>query len=131
MIKTALALITHDFYKEEKYILSLREDSISLPTWEIDNYKNLQLNIKKYLIDNVFTDKQMANGYINPKFIGVNEENICRLFPDSDNYLYFLYGCVCPKLTLQPNFFWKSFNILDTNIITELGIINEVISKTI
>jgi hypothetical protein len=131
IIKPIVAFITHDFYKDEKYILSTQEGSIALPHWEINNYKNLDQNIKKYVNDNFFTDNTMANGYVNPKFIGINDKSISELFVDTDINLYFLYGCICPKLNLSPGFFWKTFDIFDTDIRTELGIINEVISKTI
>lgn len=131
MIKPVIAFITHDFYKEEKYILSTQEDRIALPNWSIDDYKNLDKEIKKYSNTTIFIDQTMANGYVNPKFISINDENICQLFDDSDKKLYFLYGCICPKLSLSKDFFWKTFDIFDTNIRTELGIINEVIAKTI
>lgn len=131
IIKPVVAFITHDFYKDEKYILSTQEGSIALPHWEINNYRNLNENIKKYANDNFFTDHTMSNGYVNPKFISINDTNISKLFADSDINLYFLYGCICPKLSLSSGFFWKTFDIFDIDIRTELGVINEVIAKTI
>jgi len=105
IIKPVIAFITHDFYKDEKYILSTQEGSIALPYWQIDNYKNLDKQIKKYTNDNIFIDHAMANGYVNPKFISINDENISQLFEDTDTNLYFLYGCICPKLSLSSGFF--------------------------
>lgn len=131
MIKIVCALITNDFYKDEKYILSTREDSISLPVWDITAYKNLQYQFKSKVVQECFQDAAMAIGYVDPKFISINDENISTLFEDSENYLYFLYGCICPKLETNTNFYWKSFEMLDTNILTELGVINNVISHTI
>lgn len=131
MFKFALAIITTDFYKEEKYILSLREDSISLPTVEFADYKNLTDKIKEFLVDQVFQDKKMTLQYVNPKFISINDNNICTLFPDSDKILYFLYGCISPKLLVNSEYFWKVFDIYDTSIPTELKIINDVIEYTI
>tara|TARA_B100002019_G_C21274915_1_gene604883 strand:+ start:11901 stop:12299 length:399 start_codon:yes stop_codon:yes gene_type:complete len=132
MINAVVALITNDFYKEEKYILSEKEDSIQLPNWEIDNYKDLENNVKKHISSDIFMDNKLSNGYINPKFISINDANISKLFKNSDKSLYFLYGCICPKLSIKStNLFWKSFDIFDPSIQTELGIINEVISKTI
>jgi hypothetical protein len=131
MLKFILSIITTDFYKEEKYILSTREDSISLPFIEITNYSNLTDTIKNFLSDNVFQDKQMSLQYVNPKFISLNDNNISSLFPDTENNLYFLYGCISPKLLLNPTYFWKVFDIYDQNIITELKIINDVIEHTI
>lgn len=131
MFKFALAIITTDFYKEEKYILSLREDSISLPTLELTDYKNLTDKIKEFLVDQVFQDKKMTLQYVNPKFISINDNNICTLFSDSDQILYFLYGCVSPKLLVNSEYFWKVFDIYDTTIPTELKIINDVIEYTI
>jgi hypothetical protein len=131
MLKIALCIITTDFYKEEKYVLSIREDSISLPYIEIDNYKNLTDKIKDVLNTQIFQDTKMASEYVNPKFISINDNNICKLFTDSDSNLYFLYGCICPKLLLHTNYFWKTFDIYDQTIITELRIINDVIEHTI
>ena len=73
----------------------------------------------------------MTSEYVNPKFISINDNNICKLFTDSDSNLYFLYGCICPKLLLHTTYFWKTFDIYDQNIITELRIINDVIEYTI
>ena len=131
MFKFALAIITTDFYKEEKYILSLREDSISLPTVEFIDYKNLTDKIKEFLVDQVFQDKKMTLQYVNPKFISINDQNISELYNDSGDVLYFLYGCICPKLLTQPQYYWKVFDIYDQNILTELRIINNVIEHTI
>jgi hypothetical protein len=131
MIKIVLCLITTDFYKEEKYILSSREDAISLPSIEIDNYKDLSNNIKKIAINQLFQDQRMAEQYLDPKFISINDQNISELYNDSGDVLYFLYGCICPKLLTQPQYYWKVFDIYDQNILTELRIINNVIEHTI
>lgn len=131
MIRATCALITTDFYKEEKYILSTTEDSITLPFWDIEDYRNLQQNFKNIIVSNTFVDQVMANGYINPKFISINDNNISKMFDDSDKFLYFLYGCICPKLEIQSGFFWHSFDIYDTNLLTELTLINDVITQTI
>lgn len=131
MLRAVPVLITTDFYKEEKYILSKEESSIKLPYWEVEDYRNLQHNISNSIVSDVFVDKQMASGYIKPKFISINDEVTSELFPDSKDYLYFLYGCVCPKLEINNNFFWKTFDIYDTNIPLELKLINNVISTTI
>lgn len=131
MIKIVLCLITTDFYKEEKYILSTRDDSIQMPVLDIDNYKDLTNNIVKILDTNIFQDTKMTQQYVHPKFVSINDTLISNLFEDTDKYLYFLYGCVCPKIILQSNYFWKTFDIYDTTTITELGIINNVIEYTI
>lgn len=131
MLRFVLSIITTDFYKEEKYILSTREDSISLPSIEISDYKNLTKNIKEQLNNSIFQDEKMATQYVHPKFISINDNNICELFNDSNENLYFLYGCICPKLLLHPNYFWKAFDIYDQSILTELRIINDVIEYSI
>jgi len=131
MLKIALCIITTDFYKEEKYVLSTREDSITLPSIEIDNYQNLTSKIKNILNDQIFQDIKMASEYVNPKFISINDNNISTLFPDTKDHLYFLYGCICPKLLLHSNYYWKIFDIYNQNIITELRVINDVIEHTI
>lgn len=131
MLKFVLSIITTDFYKEEKYILSTREDTISLPILHIDNYKNLTNNIKNILSHDIFQDEKMTIQYVNPKFISINDDNISSLYNDTDNTLYFLYGCICPKLLLHPQYFWKVFDIYDQSILTELRIINDVIEHTI
>ena len=105
MIRIACALITNDFYKDEKYILSTREDSISLPVWDVTTYKNLQYQFKSKVVQECFQDASMAIGYVDPKFISINDENISTLFEDSEQYLYFLYGCICPKLETNNNFY--------------------------
>ena len=131
MIRAVTGLITTDFYKEEKYILSNKEDSISLPHWEINDYKDLSNQIKSHIVNDVFTDKTMANGYINLKFLSINDQYISQIFSDSNENLYFLYGCICPKISINQDFFWKKFDIYDTEIRLELNIINDIISKTI
>jgi hypothetical protein len=131
MINIPLVLITTSFYKEEKYILSLREDSIDIPILTIENYNNLDNQINNYISDYIFQDKKMSSFYVKPVFIGINNENICKLYKDSDTILYFLYGCVCPKLLPHNGYFWKTFDIYDQNILTELSIINEVIEHSL
>lgn len=131
MINIPLVLITTSFYKEEKYILSLREDTISIPVLHIENYRNLNDQIIHYISDNLFQDKKMSSFYVKPVFVSINDENICKLYQDSDSMLYFLYGCVCPKLLPHNGYFWKTFDIYDQNILTELSIINEVIEHSL
>lgn len=131
MLKFVLCIITTDFIKEEKYILSLREDSISLPVIEISDYTNLSDKIRNFVADNIVQDRKMSLQYINPKFISINDENISTLFTDTSENLYFLYGCISPKLLTSPNYFWKVFDIYDQTILTELKIINDVIEHTI
>jgi hypothetical protein len=131
MLKFVLGILTTDFYKEEKYILSTREDSIALPYLEFTDYRDLTQTIKDFLSKNVFQDEKMSLQYVNPKFISINDSNISKLFPETEHGLYFLYGCVSPKLLLHPTYFWKSFDIYDQSIVTELKIINDIIEYTI
>lgn len=131
MIKLVSALVTNDFYKDRKYILSTREDSITIPFWEVDDYKNLKNEFQAVIVRECFKDVTMAAGYVSPQFISINDEYISKLFEDSSDCLYFLYGAIVPQLDLKDNFYWKSFDILDPNILTELGVIHNVISHTI
>lgn len=131
MIKIVLCIITTDFYKEEKYILSLREDSIVLPNIDIDSYQNLDFKIKEIISETIFQDKQMSIQYVNPRFISINDNNVSKIYKDSGEVLYFLYGAIVPKLIIYPQYYWKKFDIYDQNILTELKIINDVIEHAI
>lgn len=121
-------LLTVDFYKEEKYILSQNEKQIIFPIITFDNYSNLEKTIKERIID-LFTDKQLSKTYVLPNFVDINNEYISELY-DCQNNLYFLYGCTCPKLKPVDNLHWCSFNMMDDTIHKELGIINYVIEKS-
>lgn len=131
MIKSTFIIITTDFYKDEKYILSTKEHEISLPVIDLEDYRNIDKVLKDQLVDQVFEEQNLANQYVKPKFIGINNEGVSKIFEDSKDYLYFTYGAICPKLLLKNNYFWKVYDNYDTSILTELGLINEVIQKTI
>ena len=131
MIKSTFIIITTDFYKDEKYILSTKEHEISLPVIDLEDYRNIDKVLKDKLVDQVFEEQNLANQYVKPKFIGINNEGVSKIFEDSKDYLYFTYGAICPKLLLKNNYFWKVYDNYDTSILTELGLINEVIQKTI
>lgn len=121
-------LLTADFYKEEKYILSRSEKEIIFPTLLFDDYRNLEQSIKLKIVD-LFADKQIANTYVIPNFIDINNEYISELY-DCEKDLYFLYGCTCPKLKPVDGLYWCVFNMMDDTIFKELGIINYVIEKS-
>jgi len=131
MIKSTFIIITTDFYKDEKYILSTKEHKISLPVIDLEDYRNIDNVLKEKLVDQVFEEPNLANQYVKPKFVGINNEGVSKIFEDSKEYLYFIYGAICPKLLLKNNYFWKVYDNYDTSILTELGLINEVIQKTI
>ena len=131
MIKSTFIIITTDFYKDEKYILSTKEHEINLPVFDLEDYRNIDNTLKTKLINEVFEEDNLANQYVKLKFISINNEAISKLFEDSNKYLYFTYGAICPKLLLKHNYFWKVFDNYDTSILTELGLIHEVIQKTI
>jgi hypothetical protein len=131
MIKSTFIIITTDFYKDEKYILSTKEHEISLPVIDLEDYRNIDKVLKDQLVNQIFEEQNLADQYVKPKFIGINNEPISKIFEDSKDYLYFTYGAICPKLLLKNNYFWKVYDNYDTSILTELGLINEVIQKTI
>ena len=71
MIKSTFIIITTDFYKDEKYILSTKEHEISLPVIDLEDYRNIDKVLKDQLVDQVFEEQNLANQYVKPKFIGI------------------------------------------------------------
>ena len=120
MIKSTFIIITTDFYKDEKYILSTKEHEISLPVIDLEDYRNIDKVLKDQLVNQIFEEQNLADQYVKPKFIGINNEPISKIFEDSKDYLYFTYGAICPKLLLKNNYFWKVYDNYDTSILTEL-----------
>lgn len=121
-------LLTADFYKEEKYILSQSEKEIIFPKLEFNGYANLQNSVTQGVIG-LFADQQFAKTYILPNFVDINNEYISEMY-DCNNDLYFLYGCTCPKLKPIDGLYWCAFSMVDDTIYKELGIINYVIEKS-
>lgn len=121
-------LLTADFYKEEKYILSQNDKQIIFPKLQFESYSNIQNLVTKAIIE-LFADQQFAKTYILPNFIDINNEYISEIY-DCNNDLYFLYGCTCPKLKPIDDLYWCPFSMVDDTIYKELGVINYVIEKS-
>lgn len=132
MIKIIPCVVTTDFYKDEKYILSLSETDISFPEIEIKDYSNLDKTIVDTILNSMFVDTQMAKEYVKPRLVAINNEYITNKYGElTKDTLYFLYGCLCPKFYLTDNYFWKSFDFFNNKDLELMKLISHVIEYTI
>jgi hypothetical protein len=129
-VKIALCLISVDFYKDEKYVLSLSPDKISFPTFDIANANNLSSQAISSIVS-CFQDQQAIRAFANNvQFISINDENSSKIF-DCTNSIYLFYGTTLPNLEPNINLFWKRFDFIDESIINELAIIGDTIERAI
>ena len=131
MINVVACIITTDFYKDEKYILSTSLEDIHFPKFDLQNYSNFNTTTNNTIIENCFHDQQMAKGYVKPKLIDINPEYLSHIYDDTNNMLYFIKGCLCPKLILKDGFYWKSFDFLNHKNIHITHMISDAIERTI
>lgn len=129
-LKIALCLISVNFYKDEKYVLSTSADNISFPTFDIINANNLSTQARDSVVL-CFQDQQAILPFANnAQFISINDEHSSKIF-DCSNTIYLFYGATVPNIDPNINLFWKKFDFIDESIISELAIIGDTIERAI
>lgn len=129
-IKSVLCLISVNFFKNEKYVLSADPDKIIFPSFDLENITNLNTIISTQ-ITNCFIDTSISREFsVNNKFISINDEYLSNIF-DTNKTLYLLYGCTVPNIDVSAGFFWKRFEFTDDSIPNELAIIGSTIERAI
>lgn len=129
-LKILVCVLSVDFYKQEKYVLSINQDKIDFPILELQNLYGIDTQIKN-LIKEFFVDKNIVSDYVEHiTFLGFNNEVIDQLL-DTSNSLYLLFGVTVPHSKLNDNIFWHKFDFMDSNIANELTIIGATIENSI
>lgn len=129
-LKIALCLISVDFYKDEKYVLSTNSDKLSFPSFDVFDANNLGEKAIEY-INNCFQDKRGIELFsTNAQFIALNNKYLSEIF-DCKNTIHVLYGATLPHLEPNNNLFWKKFEFIDESIHNELAIIGDTLERVI
>ncbi len=128
-LKVVLCLISVNFYKNEKYVLSLDKDKILFPYIDISDIDNMQQNIYSYIHNMVLNVK--SNDVSRLKLISFNDTKVKNLFPEDKNTIHIQYGNTLPNLDTAPEYHWVAFDYMDTKIHKELYIINRTLQHVI
>lgn len=129
-LKIVFCLISVNFFKDEKYVLSTSKDNIIFPSLYITDTNLMNTEIMKY-ISGLFINDPKYGDLSRVKFISFNSSQIKTLFPDDDNTIHILYGGTMPNLETVPDYHWNKFDYMDLNINKELSIINNTIQHVI
>jgi len=128
-LKIVLCLISVNFFKNEKYVLSIDKDSISLPYIDISDIDNMQQNIHSY-IQSMFLNIKY-NDISRVRFVSFNDNKVKSLFPDDKNTIHVQYGTTIPNLETTPEYHWVVFDYMDTKLQKELSIISNTLQHVI
>ena len=128
-LNIVLSIISVNFYKEEKYIMSQDANKLIFPVFTPETLYDLKDSVsnesKKYFIVEDFIQPYSKN----VQFISINGKNISNLY-DTKNTINILYGITVPNLELKNNH-WYRFTFLDEEVSNELSIIGETIEHAI
>lgn len=128
-LKAVICLISVNFYKNGKYVLSLDKDKILLPYIDISDIDNMQQNIYLY-IKNMFLNVK-SKDISRLKFISFNDTKVKNLFTEDKNTICIQYGATLPNLETTPEYHWVAFDYMDTKIHKELYIIDRTLQHVI
>lgn len=109
-VKILYVVLSTDLSKNKKYVLSLDNEAIKLPTLECSNENIAQLDseVIKYLKDMVCVNElEML-----PQIICINDKFIPNMEKDT---VYIVYGFVLTLTSSLNNVFWKEFDFLQPN----------------
>lgn len=129
-VKVVLCLVSVNFFKNEKYVLSTSDSGITLPNFKINNVDNITSMVKEY-VSKLFVDEIRHNNLDRIKFISFNDIKVKTLFPEDQNTIQILYGGAIPNLNVIPDYHWFPFDYMNLNIQKELSIINTTIQHVI
>lgn len=129
-LKIVFCLISVNFFRDEKYVLSVSQDNIIFPSLYITDTDVMNTEIMSY-ISSLFINDPKYGDLSRVKFISFNTSQIKTLFPDDNNTIHILYGGTMPNLEIVPNYYWYKFDYMDLNINKELSIINNTIQHVI
>ena len=127
-LKVVVCLISVNFFKNEKYVLSTNNQNLILPSLEISDIDNMNITITDH-INSLFIDKLKIPELNRIKFISFNDQSVKQLFPNDSNTLHILYGGAMTHA--ETNQYWFPFDYMDLNIQKELSIINKTIQHAI
>lgn len=129
-LKTNIVLVSVDFEKSQKNVLSLSDSSIVFPSMDLQSLSNIDNTIKEYVC-NLFNDPIIIKPYVNTlKFIELHNQ-YCGSKSSNTQCINMIHGTTVPRAALAPNAFWFPFDFTDTIIPNELAIIGKVISHSI
>ncbi len=128
-LKVVLCLISVNFYKNEKYVLSLDQNKISLPYVDISDINNMQQSIYSYIQNMLINIKHKDISRL--KLISFNDTKVKNLFPNDLNTIHVQYGATLPNLETAPEYHWVTFDYINTKIYKELDIINQTLQHVI
>ena len=127
-LKANLVLISVDFDKAQKNILSLSDNTIIFPSVNIESLTSIEDTINNYG-RNLFQDSLIMAPYINNlKLIELHNQYLSESYPTTINMIY---GTTVPKATVKSDYYWFPFDFTDTMIANQLTIIGKVISHSI
>lgn len=127
-LKVVVCLISVNFFKNEKYVLSTNNQNLILPTLEISDIDNMNTTITDH-INSLFINNLKIPELNRIKFISFNDQSVKQLFPNDSNTLHILYGGAMTHA--ETNQYWFPFDYMDLNIQKELSIINKTIQHAI
>ena len=101
-----LSIISVNFYKEEKYVMSQDANKLVFPMYTpetlYDMKEVISNKIKSYFIDESFIQPYSKN----VQFISINGKNISNLY-DTKNTINILYGITVPYIELKDNHWYR------------------------
>lgn len=128
-LKANIVLISVDFDKGQKNILSLSDSSIVFPSVTINSLSDIENNIKNYACS-LFQDPIIIKPYMNTLKLVELHNTYCASQSNS-NCINMIYGTTVPRVALNTNNSWFAFDFTDTIMPNELAIIGKVISYSI
>lgn len=128
-LQIVFSLITVNFFKDEKYILSTNKERIVFPSMYVEDTNTMHTDIMKY-VSGMFISEPKYGDLSRIKFISFNSPQVKGLFPEIDT-ITVLYGGTMPNLETIPEYHWYSFDYMNLNIQKELSIINNTIQHVI
>lgn len=127
-LKIVLCLISVNFLKNEKYVLSTNPDKIILPNFELVDTNDMTNAINSQ-INSLFVSNLRSAELNRIKFVSFNDGLVKNMFAEDIGTIHVLYGGTMPHI--ETNQHWFSFDYMDLNIQKELSIINKTIQHVI
>lgn len=108
-VRTNLVILSTDIPKNKKYVLSLDQNNLVLPSFYLDkdNYTNIKESIQKY-----FQDKLVVSPLeLMPSLLFVNPSSLPPQHLEQ-NTIDLIYGSVIVFNTNIQNIYWQEFDFL-------------------
>lgn len=128
-LQVILCLISVNFFKHEKYVLSTKDSIIEFPKIDITNVDDIQNIINNY-VGQIFVNPKVDEIY-RTTFIAFNHKDIKSIYKNSNNTIHILYGGTMSNMETVSNYTWMPFDYMDANIKKELSLINLTLQHVI